>query len=309
MTLQRQKELLIGVFVTLYSALFFLGFQLVVNRISSWSPFLVVVISIGALVWCALMACATSFVVNRSGSSVIVAALPALLLLFLGFLRLDSLIGASVVFLVLMGVQRKISWELNTRVNVHVIPVYYSAVRYVVFALLISLITLSIPSLLTSFDNNSIAVPADTFKLIIRPFESVIAGYLPGYTTDSTIDEIITRQLKSQYPDLSAPEINLAKPAVRQEFAKQFGTQLSGRETLADISAGWINKRLRQMAGDNRQVAVVFVIGVTFVAVRIIVPIIIWPVLFLVSIILRLSEQIGLITILRTQVTVERMSL
>ena len=65
MTLQRQKELLIGVFVTLYSALFFLGFQLVVNRISSWSPFLVVVISIGALVWCALMAFAPSFLVER----------------------------------------------------------------------------------------------------------------------------------------------------------------------------------------------------------------------------------------------------
>lgn len=315
MTLQRQKEILIAVFVALYSVLFFLGFQLIITRATIWSLWAAVTLIIGSLIWCALITCATAFVVNRSGSNIFTCAIPSILLLGLGFFRLDVAVGAIVVFLMLLMVQRRLSWELSSRVNVHVIPVFSAATRQVIFALLISLITLSLPTLAKSFDNNQIAVPPSLIASLTAPFESLIQGLLPGYTNGSTIDQIIDRQLQNQLSSLPgealipAQVIASQRTAIRQEFSRQFSMTLTGRETLPDILAGTMNKYLRQMAQENRLIAIIFVIALTFVTVRVIVPVVVWPTLFLIRIFLRLSEQIGLITILRTQVTVERISL
>jgi hypothetical protein len=316
MTLQRQKELLIATFVALYSVLLFLGFQLFVSRATSWSTPVVIIIAIGSLIWCALMTCATAFVVNRSGSNILTCAIPPILLLILGVFRLDVAIGAIVVFVILIAVQRRLSWELNSRVNVHVIPVFSVATRHVIVALLISLITLSLPTLAQSFDRNQISIPPKTVATLISPFEGVIQNLLPGYTTGSTIDQMIDRQLRNQLSSIPGAEavvpaelLSSQRATIRQEFSKQFGMPITGQETLADVLANIVNKYLRQMAAENRFVAIGFIIALTLVTVRIAVPVLVWPALFLIRIILRLSEQIGLITILRTQVTVERMSL
>lgn len=309
MTLQRQKELLIAVFVSLYSLLFFLGFQLVVNQSNIWGTPAAIIIGVGALIWCALMTCATAYVVNRSGSNVIVAAIAPILIYLISRLRLDALIGSVVVFAILIGVQRRLSWELSSRVNVHVIPVFSGATRLTIYALLVSLITLTVPALAESFDNNRIAIPPQYIATVISPMESVIKGMLPGYSSGSTIDEMIDEQLRAQAPNATPAELAAGRALIRPEFSRRFGVNVTGRETLPDILAGTINKYLRQLAQDNRLIAIGFLIALTFLTVRVFVPLLVWPALFLINIFLRLSEQIGLITILKTQVTVERISL
>lgn len=310
MTLQRQKEILISIFVVLYSALFFLGFRLLLGGLNGWSVSATIIMALGAWLWCALMVSATAFVTNRTGMNIIVAVVPPLLLILFSLFSLASLIGALIVFFILLGMQKKMNGELNSRVSLKVIPVFYYPTRLAIFALLVAIITLSFPVLIQSFTNDRVAIPSQTVAFILRPFEPVIANMVPGYKTEATISQIIDAQIANQGlgsvpPELIAPQ----KASAIQQFGKQFGVALTGRETLSDIVAAWVNRYIQQIVSQNKFIAAGAVMAIAFLAVRAIVPIIAWPALLLIRLFLYIAQRIGLITLLKTQVTVERISL
>lgn len=312
MTIQRQKEILIAVFVVLYSLLFFMGVVLYSGLGESRTTMATIVFAVGALLWCALMVTATAMATNRSGTNGIILAVPPLLLIILGKFTLDAIIGAILVVLLLLALQRKVSWEVNNHINFRVIRVLYESVRLGLYILLVVVITLSLPSIIKTFKNDQDVIPAKYIAAVSQPLEPVISRWLPGYKTDSTVDDMINFQLERQSGGLISannPVVAAQKAEVRTQLGRQFGVTLTGRETVSDITSRVVNGYIFRLSQQNHYLAVGLVIIATFIAMRVVVPILIWPVLLVIKGFFYLANRIGLISIIKTTVEAERFTL
>lgn len=312
MTIQRQKEILISVFVVLYSLLFFMGVVLYsglgVNRTGAATAAL----TAGALLWCALIVTATAMAVNRSGTSGIIVGIPPLLLVILGKFTLDAFVGAVLAALLLLALQRKITWEVNNHIRFRVTTVLYESVRLAIYTLLVAVITLSLPSIIQGFKSDHDVIPAKYFTVASRPLEPIIARWLPGYQTDNTIDQVIAAQVEQQTGGLVSADNPLLAGQIaagREQFARQFGVSVRGDETISAVATRLLNDYIYALTQKNRYFTAAIVIIVTFIAMRVIVPILIWPVLAVIKGFFYVANRIGLVSFIKTTVEAERFTL
>lgn len=313
MSIERKKEVLIAIFVTLYTLLFFLG--TILYAAPTDSPRLImthIVMVFGALIWAALMVCATAFVTHRSGSNLIIALLPPIILIALSRLSLDSIIGALILFGILLILQRRLNWELTTRVKLQIVPIFYNSTRLALYALLVVLIALSIPIIIRQVETVQAIIPASYVSTTLRPLESIIAGMLPGYATNQTVDELIEASFKKQTSNLPFDDIGISqsqKVTARNELSQQYGMTLTGQETLADIIANVLNTNIQRLAQENRLFTVGLFILLAFLTTKTVIPLLIWPTLGFVRMFLYIAIRIGLISTIKTQVEVDRFTL
>lgn len=312
MTIQRQKEILIAVFVVLYSVLFFMGVVLYSGLGDNRTALATILFAAGGLIWTALMVTATAMAINRSGTNGIILTIPPLLLIILGKFTLDAMIGAILVVLLLLVLQRKVSWEVNNHIRFRITGVLYESARLGLYTLLVVVITLSLPNIIKTFKNDQDVIPAKYVTAVSQPLEPIIARWLPGYKTDSTIDGMINSQLERQAGGIipvTNPLVAAQKAEIRNQLGRQFGVALTGRETVSDITSRVINGYIFKLTQQNHYLTVGVVIIVTFVAMRVLVPILIWPILLVIKGFFYLANRIGLISFVKTTVEAERFTL
>lgn len=312
MTIQRQKEILIAVFVVLYSVLFFMGVVLYSGLGDNRTALATILFAAGGLIWTALIVTATAMAINRSGTNGIILTIPPLLLIILGKFTLDAMIGATLVVLLLLVLQHKVSWEVNNHIRFRITSVLYESVRLGLYILLVVVITLSLPSVIQGFKNDQDVIPAKYIAAVSQPLEPVISRWLPEYKTNSTVDDMINVQLDRQAGGIipvTNPLLAAQKAEIRNQLGRQFGVTLTGRETVSDVTSRVVNRYIFKLTQQNHYLTVGVVIIATFIATRVVVPILIWPVLLVIRMFFYLANRIGLISIIKTTVEAERFTL
>lgn len=310
MTLQRKKEIGISIFLVLYSIIFFFGFTVMVEREVAFNSPGSIVVAIAGLFWVAFMSSGLAFITTRAGTNYLLALLPALVVLLAGF-SVASIVGAIMVVLMLFAAQKRLQMEIQTRVKANVTPIFYGATKLIAWAGLLALISLAFPQVSKDFSDDQIAIPEKYIASAVKPIEPLVANFLPGYQPGSTVDGLVDAQLASQQAELPPGAVFPpdAHSTLLREFSKSIGQDLTGRETMATIVTNVINNFLRNLTQQSNIVFSLLLIGISLLAVRAIIPFLVWPAMLLIMGIIKLSTQTGLIGIVKTQITVDRMTL
>lgn len=313
MTLQRKKEIGIIVVAALVTVLLLILFMLllkggVAEVASAWVW--VVVLS---LIWASLYLACTMFVTNRSGSSLLLAFIPALAIIAIGQFSVYAIGGGVIMLVLVLLLQRQLNWEFTSRVRIKTIPVFKSSARQLLLAILITCTALSLPAIKQSLLQGGAVVPSQLISQFLKPMDVIFQGFIPGYHSTSTIDDIIdsqVAQVAGQLPAGSGITVPTEQKMVaRNELAQKFGLSLSGKETIADIISNVSNKYITQAVNTNAG-ATLLIIGISVIlSFLILIPILIWPVLWLLQLWVFIAVRIGLIMIAKTTVEADRFTL
>ena len=311
MTLQQKKELTIVGVSTLYSILFFLLVALLLQGYQTWSLLFTIGFFLAALLWVAIVAAATAFLPKHSANRYVLVVLSALALLLVGRFSLAAFTGAFLLAVFLLAAQRITYREMETRVSFSVYQIFGYSVKVVIIGLVVSLITLALPVVQDNVERGTLEVPDEYIEAVLRPFTPLVEQYIPGYTPNSTVDEIVRAQIAQQQESLPPgfvipPEQHVE---VRRELSRQLNIPLQGFETVPEVASTYVNGYVQDLAGQNAIIVVIVLLVVVLLALRAIVPLLTWPTIALLMGIVFISQRIGLIFLMKTQVTVERLHL
>lgn len=311
MTLQQKKELTIVGVSTLYSIFFFLLVALVLQGYQSWSLVFTIGFVLAALLWVAIVAAATAFLPRHSANRYVLIVLSSLALLIVGTFSLAAFTGAFLLAIFLLVAQRTTYREVESRVAFSVYQIFGYSLKVVIVGLVVSLITLALPTVQDNVVRGTLTVPDEYIGAVLRPFTPLIEQYIPGYTPSSTVDDIVRAQIQQQQANLppgfvipSGQEI-----LVRQELSRQLGIPLRGSETVPEVTAEYVNGYVRELTTQNAVIVVIVLLVVVLLALRAMVPLLTWPTVLILMAIVYLSQRVGLVSIMKTQVTVERLHL
>lgn len=316
MTLTRKKEIGILVVAVLLTALFLMLFQLITRQnlwlVATWIEVLVVVI-----IWSSLYLTCAMFVTNRSGSSIILAVIPPVVVMAVGKFSLIGIGAAIIMFLFLLLIQRNVHWELNSRLKIKYFPAFKGSTRQLLLSLVIVCTALSMPSIQHAIETNKIEVPTQFLTVVLKPLDSVFKVFIPGYKNTATVDDIIATQVEDQKKKLPSTftipsELQLSanqQEVLRKQFGRQFNLVLNGHETMVDIISILLNRYISQAVSANTPASVTVAAITLIFSFLLIVPFLAWPVLMLLQLWIFIATRIGLIVIVKTQVEAERFTL
>ncbi len=310
MTLQRKKEIGIVSFVGLYTVLFFLLVAVLINDHQQWVSLTGMLVGLAGLGWVALMGTAMAFLFQRPNINIVLIAIPCVAVIFIGLFSLESLIGAALLAVFLLVAKRALTRDIESRVQFRVNSVFYWPTKIIIVGLIVSVITLTLPELRARLTAGELSLPLKTVEAVIEPVTPLISRLIPDYHAAATVDDIINAQLARQSGSV-APPPNLSqeqREVLRAQLAQQLGVELSGNETLARLLAVQANQYVQQLANQPGLVVLALLVA-AFLALRAIVPPLAWLVLSIAALLVYVSERVGLISLLKTQVTVERLSL
>jgi hypothetical protein len=317
MTLQRQKEIGIIIISILLTAGFLFAFMGIIQtqNLAAWTTWLVVAGL--SMLWVSLYLACTIFVTTRSGSSIILACIVPLVMMAIGQLSTYVIVGAVIVFILLLTLQSRLHWEMDTRIKLDFIATFLGSARYMFIILIVALLALILPGMQTALTSNEgqITIPANIVSSILTPFNGVIKGIIPGYTSVTTVDDIIqaqvNQQIKQQGGGLPAnftiPPQEMAQ--LRDQFGAQFGLKLTGTETIPDIIATMLTNYVRVAVHNNVPAALVLIVLSIFITLRLFIIFLVWPTLALLQLWLFIAIKAGLLARVRTTVEVERFAL
>lgn len=298
-------------FTTVYSLAFFLVMRLLIESGQAWSILFMAVAVVGSLIWTAILASAVAFTANRTGTSILLLILPPLTLLTAAPLSMAALIGMLFVAASVFTAQQAIQQEIKSRVMFKVAPIFRGGIRILIFGLVVAIIVITVPLSRDAGRNSTLHVPDKYIAAILIPASPIIRNFIPNYTNQTTINDIIDAQVNQQIKSL--PEGVELLPGQRDrariELSRQLGINLAGSETVPHIAAAFINKHIEGLADGNRIIVIVAVVAIALLLFRTLAHVMVWPTLGLVAILVDVARRIGLISIIKTQVTVERMHL
>ncbi|MEX0650237.1 MAG: hypothetical protein WD200_04495 [Candidatus Andersenbacteria bacterium] len=318
MTLRRKKEIGLVVIAGLYSMLLFMTYALLLRGPGEWGTGYVTLIAIAGIVWAALYSVVAAFIASRgAGMSVFLILPPPVMAFALGGITLSSAIAAGLLLVFLIAAYRSINTELKDRVRVRVTRTFGTGARTLVFGFLLTLIIIAVPALQRGVTGGTIQISSTYIGALTTPATPLIKQLLPGYTKESSVDELITAYMNQQQQNLPPgftipPDEHLR---TKQELSRQLGIQVQGSETLPELLTGYFNQYLQQALvrtnSSEGQGAAVFAVGllIAVLALRAVVSLIVWPTYALIFFLIYFSERIGLVTRLAAQVTVQQFHL
>ncbi len=312
MSLVQKKIASIIVVVALYSIFFFLLAALLLSPNGERSGIYSLVVGVVGLTWCALMAGALALIASeRFGASLALAVLAPVAAVLVGRASLPAFIGAAILLLTTFLARSIIAREINSRVNFNTRVIFRDGVKVLILGLAVSLLALSFPLLRSSAEQGALTIPMPYVEAIVNPLTPALARYLPGYERGNTINDIIDAQIAKQAADLPAgfvvpPE---QRETIRADLSKQLGISIRGDETMPVLVTRYVNQYVKSLAKGDGLLVVIVLLVAALLALRAIIPILAWPVLAVIAALLYLSQRIGLISVIRTQVTIERMRL
>ena len=307
MTQERQKEITIISVVTLYT----LALVIAMRAITAPSLFISILLLIAGIFWIASVAATTVMVVNRVGTSITLAAVPSVAVAIAGGPSLASLLAGIILCIVLLVFQRRVDHEVAMRVRYTTSGVFGRTIKGVIMGVLIVVVLFLAPVWTKAFSQNGVQVPPQYMAVVLAPAEPLIANAIPGYQPGDSIDKIISARLNELIKE--TPGATTVPPGLleqtRAELSKNLGVPLSGRETIPVVASNIINSYISALAKESGLTFAIISIVIAFFVLRGLVPLLAWPTLGMISVIIYFSIRIGLIAVYNTQVTIERYQL
>ncbi|MEX1997619.1 MAG: hypothetical protein WEA04_03010 [Candidatus Andersenbacteria bacterium] len=304
-----QKELALVIFVCSYSLLPFAAMMLLLP-LSLQHGWYALVIILLALVWIMLMALCLS-ILRRPASLAALYLVPALMVVAFSILSPVG-IGAAVLLVVFMAMaQRTIVREVHNRVYYRITQIFPGGVQLLTLGLMIALLGVAWPLITNSVAQARFQITERQIEPLLKPFDPIINDFFPGYTPQTSFDELleasIAEERKKLPPGYIIDEQQLQRS--RQEIAQRLGQNLSGQESFSTIVAGLINRQINELTSQNPLIASILLMIIIFLTFRVLVPFIVWPTLGLIALSVQLGQEAQLFTITRTQAMVERLQL
>lgn len=308
MTLQRKKEIGVVALTVIYSALFWLGVGqfLRLAPLPGWLP--LVLVTMAALLWVVLVDF-TFMITPLLASTAAVIAVSGLVVALTGGFTVAALAGAALLMVFLATAKQLIRREVGTRVRYSTSQIFFAGSRLTLLGLVMAMAGLFLPHLSESIFAERIAVPEEYVSWAVRPLDPFIARLFPGFNQAQTVDELIDAQLAQQLPaGTVVPEGQRA--ALRAELARQLGAgALAGNETFSQLAAERFNAAMRDIAQRSPFVLALAFIIIMLLAFKALLPFLAWPVIGGLAILMLLARVIGLTYLVRTEATVERITL
>ncbi len=304
MTTTQQKQLGLVIFMLIYSGLMFWYTVYNINVVNVY-PVILTAAIIAVTFWVALLTITLGLLESPFPSLSLVMGLPVLLTVVGGFTT--SAIGAAVVLAIILAAgQNFIRAEIKGRIKFRILPTFFNGTRYVLFGLIIIIAGLSMDRIIDEFNGRGLQVPETYIEAVSRPIIKVLTG--PNFTllSSAAVDQAVARQIDQAYPNLPPEE----KLKLQQQVQAQSSNPLAEiNDQLPQMITSVINQQLALITRDNPVItAVAIIIGLILVS-RIFVPIIAFPIVGLIALILIIVQHLGFVFIIKTQTTVERLKL
>lgn len=266
-----------------------------------------VVISVG---WVASMAIALATVRYKTSVAVLVVA-PTVIIIALSKLSVIAIGGAALLGIFTLMAQRTFTREMHNRIRYRTTEIFGVGLRLLTLGFMIGLLGLSWSSFTGEGSVYRFQVAEQQLAPLMKPLEPIVRNFLPTFRSDLTVDQFIQQEIEKQTnqlpPGVTLPPGQLAQS--RAELSQRFGEQLSGQETLTTLVTHRINNSIGALAEENVLLVTLVLIIIAFLTLRALLPLLVWPLLGIVALLVLALRAIGLLHIQDTQVTVERLSL
>lgn len=304
----QRKEAAIIVVATLFSLLFFLLLSFAFKG-QTQTLAVPLIIALVGIIWISLIAIFMAFVINYRPLQWALLILPALMALISSGFSAVALIGSLLLFLALLGAGRSIRQELENRLKFATISIFRPGVRLLLLGVAAFALALALPVIKNQAQTGLITLPADTAATFVQPLTPLISQSIPNYHPAMTIDQIIQNQInRQQIPaGFELPPDQLQRS--RQEIGDRVNLTLSGTETIPQIISQVTNRYIQNLAQGEGLVVTLVLVLLALIAIRALIPLIIWPILFLIMGLIFLAHRTHILKKVPTQVTVEQYQL
>lgn len=309
MTRHQKKEIGLIVVTLTYSALLFwwlaAGVSLFLNN-----PYLVAAFLVSSFVWAALTVLALGLATGKISRLALTLGIP-LLVVIAGRAHVGALGAALLFVLPLASAQRHLIREIQNRVSYHTTQIFSAGTRLVLIGLIIAMAGLLSAPLSRKFRADGFQVPQQFIELALEPATAVINNFLPGYAADRTIDQLLKSKLQAEAdslpPDTAIPPGEL--DSLHRNLTRSYGLPVSGQETLPTLVTAYVNKSLTNLTQSAPLLAALLTIAAFLLVARLIIPILLWPTLGVISLLVYLAQRANFVYLLTSQETVERLQL
>lgn len=308
MNLRDKKELGLIVFTLGVGILEFLIFSLLIEATANWLVTAILVVI--SIVWLAVVTFTLSLT-QRKWSLWLLNVGSAVTVLVAGRFSSAAIGGAVLLLLFMFLAYRSFGREVANRITYKASDVFPPGLKTLMMGLLFALLALSLPHLQGSIEQNRIQVTEKNIDPLLKPFERVIASFLPGYFTGATVDEILKASIAQQSSQLPAGfSVDPNQLAIsRAQISKQVGYQLTGQETISGIVAGFINHQVTNATRSSPLIVILILLAIVFLTLRATIPFLVWPVLALVMFLVWIGRKAELVYLARTPTVIERIQL
>lgn len=308
MTNTAKKEIGITLFAVLVTAVVFTVLAIALPLLHRWP--LAVSLAMLVIIWLALM-----LVVLTLGRRVLTTAVlclvPGILLVLLSRLNPVVIGGAVLLSIFTLLASRTLIREEQNRLYYRTTHLFGGAARLLTLGTLIAVTSLAWPVLEDSVKNARFEISERQVAPLLKPIEPIIGDFFPGYSSGASIDELIDASVAEEKKNLPpGASIDPAQEArIRQDIKDRLGENITGREGLAAVVAGKINRQINTMATQNPVQASLILAILAFLTLRALLPFIVWPTLILVAALVQLVIHSQLGRIETQEVVMERLRL
>lgn len=308
MTLATKKEIGIVVCVLLYNAAAVVGTGLLIRQAFAQPQLLLGLagIIVGEV---ALLAFAMAFLTSPWALMVSIIA-PPIMFSVVGQLHWGAIAGGVVLGLLLLNARYSLSHELNDRLHYRTMSIFRSPTRAILAGIVLASIGLTYPIMIERVQSGQINIDPILFEPLFRPLAPLIANLIPGYTSDQTVDELIAQQIENSSGQDGSNEIRRQQQLlIRQQLAQRSNQQLTGRETIAEVTAYMVGNYVGGVANRYPVVAATLILVVIFLAFGALIPLLVWPIILVVSLLVMIAQSVKLLHKVAHTTTIERLQL
>lgn len=263
------------------------------------------------LFWAAVAAVAYAVLHSLRRHRQVIGGVTALSVVLAGLFSVPAIVGAVLLFIFMEGASSVIATDTRDRTKIRLNKMLLPGLRLLLMGMALAIVALLLPLVRAQVSSGKIFIPTDSIQLVLRPAAPILQNLIPGYTPDSSVDDLIDVQLRKQAEALP-PGVLLGtgqRDQTRKALSRTFGVDLSGSETVADIMTKYVNTYIQKLADQNGLLVTAILIVIGLVAVRAIVPLLAWTSLTIAYGLFWILQRLEFVHITQKQLPVEQLEL
>jgi len=300
------KEISLVITVLALTALLFWR----LNTVTATSLYVLVLTALVVLsvLWIALLVISLGLVRSKAIAALLIIAVP-LSLIIIGQAQLGVVGAALILVLMLLTARSSSKEEVANRINYSTVQIFNISTRLVFIGLIVCVAGLYMSSINSAFSSDEIKIPQQPIRVILKPFEQLIQNSIPNYSPDATINQLMQNKLEEQLAALPPGTVITPqqKEDALQDLSKQFGQQLSGEENTSEVVTSALNTQINKLVKQSPLLATLATIVLIILVARFISPIFVWPLLGVIAVIIFTARKTGLVQLISSEETVERL--
>lgn len=292
-----------------YSFALAVALRLFLNDTILSQPWLLSVLIILGTIAVALLAIVFAVVTSRAAITVVILAFVALILL-LSRLGIGAIAGSALLAFCFLNARASLRQEIGNRIYYRTAPIFRSGSKMILIGFIVAGIGVIYPFLLEKVKDKQVTIRPIVIEPFFKPVEPFIAQIIPGYSSGQTINNLLESQLASSADNRIPDELrDQQRDVARQRLEQQLNQKLSGHETLPEVAARTASRQVTIFIQRYPLLSTLVLLVFLFFTFNILVPLLIWPVILVISAFVWLFIKVGLFHRVLTLVEVERLQL